>query len=64
MKFEEDGVWGNPAKHRTSIAPPGLEKLFRPTVKPSNNQTVNTLRNPIHGGIDFGWGVPCPLSRD
>jgi len=20
--------------------------------------------NPIHGGIDSGWGAPCPQSRD
>jgi len=23
-----------------------------------------TQINPIHGGIDFGWGAPCPQPRD
>ena len=45
-------------------SPSWIGALFRPTVKPSNSQAVNTLRNPIHGGIDFGWGAPCPQSRD
>ena len=63
--MRETGYMGNPANivrvrflldwRNCSVGSVGAVDVVDAVGKPIN---------PIRGGIDFGWGVPCPQSRD
>jgi len=64
--MRETGYMGEQAFYRTSKIPPGLDQCsgdsWRLLEMAGDSWRNADKSNP--GGVDFGWGVPCPLSRD